>query len=422
MRYNPLSCVQRIQPHSVGKRQVRTKVNPIFWLLPIAGILICAFSSVPAEAAIEYSVTDLGTLDGSFSEGQGINSSGQVTGTADAGTFLWSPTTPNGSSGAMYDLGTLPGGTGSSSGYAINASGQITGYSSSATSNEHAMLWSPTSPNGSSGTMSDLGTLSGTDLSLGYGINSRGQVAGQSFTSTGRINARPFLWNPAAPNGSSGTIYDLGTLGGTNGAADAINTYGEVVGYSYNAFGVPRAFLWSPTTPNGTSGTMQDLGTLGGFYGGTAYGINSSGQVTGTADAGAEDYHAFLWSPTTPNGTTGTMQDLGTLGGVKSYGFSINTTGEVVGISNYTTATNDYHAILWTSNTGLVDLNTLINPLSGWELDYANAINDAGQITGYGVIGGNAHSFLLTPVPEPSAFLLTASGLVWLIFVTRSVN
>jgi hypothetical protein len=47
----------------------------------------------------------------------------------------------------------------------------------------------------------------------------------------------------------------------------------------------------------------------------------------------------------------------------------------------------------------MVDLNTLIAPLSGWELLDASAINDAGQITGQGLIGGEYHAYLLTPIP-----------------------
>ena len=47
----------------------------------------------------------------------------------------------------------------------------------------------------------------------------------------------------------------------------------------------------------------------------------------------------------------------------------------------------------------MVDLNTLIAPLSGWKLLDASAINDAGQITGQGLIGGEYHGYLLTPVP-----------------------
>lgn len=34
---------------------------------------------------------------------------------------------------------------------------------------------------------------------------------------------------------------------------------------------------------------------------------------------------------------------------------------------------------------------------SGWVLGEAYAINDAGQIAGYGNIGGEEHAFLLTP-------------------------
>ena len=52
----------------------------------------------------------------------------------------------------------------------------------------------------------------------------------------------------------------------------------------------------------------------------------------------------------------------------------------------------------------MVDLNTLIDPLSGWELLDASDINDAGQITGQGLIGGQYHAYLLTPVPIPGDF------------------
>ena len=58
----------------------------------------------------------------------------------------------------------------------------------------------------------------------------------------------------------------------------------------------------------------------------------------------------------------------------------------------------------------MVDLNTLIDPLSGWELVTAWGINDAGQITGYGLIGGETHAFLLTPVPEPATLVLIGFG------------
>jgi hypothetical protein len=38
-----------------------------------------------------------------------------------------------------------------------------------------------------------------------------------------------------------------------------------------------------------------------------------------------------------------------------------------------------------------------VNPLAGWELISATAINDAGFIVGYGQIGGQSRAFLLSP-------------------------
>jgi hypothetical protein len=52
---------------------------------------------------------------------------------------------------------------------------------------------------------------------------------------------------------------------------------------------------------------------------------------------------------------------------------------------------------------------------SGWVLYEAHAINDAGEIVGSGTINGQEHAFLLTPVPEPSAFVLTSLGGLLLI-------
>ena len=37
------------------------------------------------------------------------------------------------------------------------------------------------------------------------------------------------------------------------------------------------------------------------------------------------NYSAFLWTPTTPNGDSGTMHDLGTLGGTRSMGTASTT-------------------------------------------------------------------------------------------------
>jgi probable HAF family extracellular repeat protein len=61
------------------------------------------------------------------------------------------------------------------------------------------------------------------------------------------------------------------------------------------------------------------------------------------------------------------------------------------------------------------DLNNLISSSSGWTLLEATAINESGQIVGWGYNGGQDHAFLLTPTPEPSTFILLAIGAISLL-------
>src|SRR5262249_2893600 len=85
---------------------------------------------------------------------------------------------------------------------------------------------------------------------------------------------------------------------------------------------------------------------------------------------------------------------LGTLGGMESMAYGINNLGQVVG--NAQTALGADHAFLYDGGT-MIDLNDEIPPDAGWTLQYAHGINDAGQITGYGINpSGKVEAFLLT--------------------------
>ena len=114
------------------------------------------------------------------------------------------------------------------------------------------------------------------------------------------------------------------------------------------------------------------------------------------------------------------MLDLGTLGGTTSGADGINASGQVVGWARM--PTQEAHAFLWEGPTGMLDINTLISPGSGWLLNFALGVNDNGLIAGRGIApDGQTHGFLLTPVPEPSGLMALgmAGGLIWLVGLRR---
>jgi probable HAF family extracellular repeat protein len=271
--------------------------------------------------------------------------------------------------------------------------------------------------------MTDLGTLPQQTHSLGWGINSSGQVVGNSYTSG---VGRAFLY-------SNGSMSDIGTLGGSNAFAQAINDVGQITGEAALANGTQNVFLYS-------GGQMIDLGKPG-----SGSAINNAGQIAGTANFGS-GLHAFLY-------TGGQMMDLGTLlpggfssaEGINSLGHAvgfyepqsggrfvfryangqmttlgsgvalgINSKGEVIG-QEFVNSLGGFRARIYTDGQW-TDLNQFIDPGSGWTLTDAEGINDLGQIVGSGVgPGGQLHGYLLTPIPEPAFVGLAALAVVALL-------
>lgn len=328
-------------------------------------LLIPLLATVAGFASAQtYTVTDLGTLGGNATEAHAINNAGQITGSSNLKTgashaFLYS-------SGKISDIGSL-GGT-SAIGLGINSSGQAVGYSTQADGSYRGFLFS-------NGVMTALPTLSG-NYGTAYGINNSGQIVGNSLNAS-NIAAGILIQN--------GTVTDIGNLGGVDGTyANAINNFGQIVGLSYNKQGNFLAFLWQ-------NGTMTSIGTLGGQWS-QAYGINDSGQITGAGYlAGNTGPHVFLFS-------NGKMTNLDKRSGsLQSWGFGINSTGTIAGKMQVPGGQFVvFHAMVVT-NGKMQDLNKLIPSNSGWVLDEAYAINDAGQIVGYGEHQGQVRGFLLTP-------------------------
>lgn len=336
---------------------------------------------------ISYEVTDLG-LGGVSSAAWAINNHGDVAGDV---TYSGSITHPFFySNGSAQDLGTL--GKSPAVGRGLNESGQVVGWSYRTDGTVRATLIT-------NGVTQDLGSLAGpSGSSFGAAVNDNGDAVGWTFRTTSGRHA--FLY-------TNGTMYDLGTLPDQNvstptvdmeSQASSINNDGDIVGWSRYSSNTTaqHAILIS-------SGVMHDLGTLGGRSS-SALDINDNGGIVGSSDVGLY-FHAFFYE-------NGAMQDLGTLPGRQtSIAVAINNFGQIIG-NSYLNAFSGGSPFIYQSGT-MYDLNDLINPLSGWVLNSAMDINDAGQIVGVGMISGQSRAFLLTPVPEVhSAFAICASFMI----------
>ena len=349
-----------------------------------------------------------------------INNKGQIVGNiGTAGDLaLWQ-------NGTISDIGSPPSlSLVSASG--ISDSGAVVGSGETLVSGqpdaEHGFLWQ-------AGTFSALAdnTVGGSGSALA--INNAGLVVGFENTSPGNSGREASEWQ----DGVMTILPQLPKLAGgaSSSTAYSVNNSGKIVGDSSNSDGQQHAVIWS-------NGTVTDLGALNNFGNqSSASGINNAGQVIGWSAIdniilpnGGIALHAFSWSRSTG------MADLGTLGGVyvDSYPFAINDLGQVVGVSSnlplHFVATPpptlqpgeipiDARAVLW-QNGKILDLNTLLPAGSGWVLQFATGINDAGQIVGFGTDNGAYTSFELTLPSSGPVVVNTASNQATLLAPTAN--
>lgn len=339
-----------------------------------------------AQAAPIYDIVDLGTLGGGSSFALDVNNNRQVTGNAQTPTdqaaprlnsFVWSPTT-----GAMSNIGVLPGSNNFSRGYAINDSGVVVGESDN--NNSRAFRWDQT--NG----MTGLTRLAGdNDRGVAHGINNSGVIVGISSNGT---TSRPTMW-------TNGVAKDLGSIDGrtdTTGRAWAIANNGTAVGVTRTGEGTTaQATMW-------TKNTIVNLGSFSTTAFSEAFAVNSNNiavgvGVNGATPSGTSIRRAVRWE--LADGIP-IMVELGSLGRTFSEAKDINEDGQIVG---FATNISGSPQLAWLWDDGqILDLNSLIDPESGWTLLSAEAINDHGDIVGYGMINGVTHAFLLTAIPAPT--------------------
>ncbi len=330
-------------------------------------LLVCLIS--PIAVAQVYTITDLGPISPTA-----INTWGQVVGNLNGHAFIWTRAK------GLRDLGILPSGTFSRAA-AINDLGAVAGTADGpgiATSSSFGsyqcsnliqpFVWTRTDgfrapPSVPDPWPSDTFPACGFSVSA-TGMNSNtGLMVGQdgNIGSVGLGHATS--WN-------NGTTTDLATLDGStnNSSAKGVNDVGQVVG-------------WSTTTP------------ISFPYDGACDGDQGSGCPV----------HAVLWT------AGGAIRDLGTLpGDTNSVATKINFFGQAIGSSGNTFVFHEglnpdlAHEVLgrpfiWSEDSGMRDLNTLIRGNSGWVLSSATDINIWGQIVGQGTLNGKPHGFLLTP-------------------------
>lgn len=231
---------------------------------------------------------------------------------------------------------------------------------------------------------------------MAFSINARGDLVGISQDRNSTKHAT--LWRATAPNGGLFSPVRLAVNAGSS--ADDINDYGQII-LTGQANG-----LWSPSVPNGTTGTVLPLGF-------TPRKISVTGHVCGyVPSTGGVASVAAVWIPDSPNSPVGNSTVIGALvPGYSSYAHLVNGNGDVVGWSSLVPgAPNIYQRTAFLYSGGILkDMNSAAdflyvdaagNGLSGWNLSEAAAINNAGQIVAYAFDpSGVRQAVLLTPAP-----------------------
>lgn len=330
-------------------------------------VLAPAAPGASTNLPVRYDVVEIPGLAGhDWSEASGLNDLGQVVGAS-------GPASMSAQAGFVWDRGvatalSTPGGipilpTG------INRQGQVAGYYGDGP-RIRGVIWNH-------GLVMELMALpNGSNaFAMPLAINDAGVAAGNSVLTN---QSRAAFW-------SNGVITVLAGLPGTGASwAQAINVWGNMAGaVNSNSIGMSygRAVAWE-------NGRVWDLGALAGGNTSSANAMNDYGQTAGSSDGLESSSRPFYF-------TEGQRVDIGLLPGmVRGSATAMNNLSQVVGYNE--DIRDNSRAFVYRGGL-LQDLNALIPTNSGWTLYEATAINDRGQIAGYGQVAGHARAFLLTP-------------------------
>ncbi len=372
-----------------------------------AGVALALLGAGAAQAAAPaaYSLQVLPAMPGStlIPWVEGMNGLGQVVGRSDVGSdvigTLWAPGTP------ARDLGGLPANIRWTMAYDINSAGTVVGNAAAGSTESHAFRWT------AAGGMQDLSIAAQAHNSSAYGINNSGQIVGWAAAPVGMVAA---LWQA---DGSFTSLAHLTRNEGTAlmSSAYAISDNGWVVGHSYFDSGDAQAFRWS------LGGGMTALAKFNNTSDDYAKDVNNAGWAAGEAWYGnsSDDVHAVMWNP------QGELIDIHGSDWLFSAAAGINGSGTIVG-RGWRSA-DGAGAFVWSPETGMQNLDSLVVNGGTFRVREATAINEAGQIAGWGYdsVTNQPYAYVLTPtapVPEPASWALLAAGVAGLAWRRRAVR
>jgi probable HAF family extracellular repeat protein len=353
-----------------------------------------------APGAAQYiSVIDLGSSDG-FSSASAINNLGEVTGvdTGPNGTFYVTTTVKargfhwTQTEGRVY----LPGGAPYSEVTSVNDSG-VMGCSAS----PDGQSLRPCRYDPAVDSQPNLQAAPGRTI----GINAAGIATGVAYLpgarmfrlGTGAIEALPSLPNadPYLMTAWGNDIDDNGTVVGAqlapNGTTEAIRYSDTRLTEGLNDLlpADPAGGTWELQEARGAKPTtIVGWGWYNGLGRAFRLAVAPNGDITAIKNLGLPE----------PYGTDAANIAIAT----KS-----NASGEIVGAVYDSVPFWPQDAFVYTDATQMTNLNSLIDPESGWHLSAAFAINDNHEVVGFGYYNQQPRAFKLTlpglnPCPAPA--------------------
>jgi len=307
-----------------------------------------------------YSITDLGILQGESPTPSAINESGVVAAYSTNGhSFRYA----NGALSKLYTPGSIV--MAEARGISSSQPERIVGRISTG-SDTRAVLWTD-------GVYADLSSLIATSYSEAWEVNDSGIVAGGTGDQAFRLDMTTQQVEMLAPPNGYGVSWC------------SINQSGHLAGSTAPMPGQVQLFFCDQT--------MQLIPTPGEVVW-FEISINDADVIAASCSVPDDDaVHAFTYDVNAQVFTD--IHNAAFSGGSIARG--INNHGVVIG-SCQDAYDSVLQAMVWTPSGGMRRLLDLVDNPSDWDLHNAEGINDAGEITGWGIHQGQARGYLLTPI------------------------